>query len=612
MAYAGPLQKSSSNADNITNAVNPDNKKSRMTRKKIGDILVDQGFIGRDELEEALKQQSATGKRLGDILIEKKLVTEDELVYAISERLEIQRISLGSLVIDPQVIRKVPVDVARRYTVIPVFSIGKTLTVAMADPLNIIAIDHIKYSTGADIKRVVAGASEIREAIDQYYSVADSLVEIVASRQATVDPTAAAVAASTHLEADSPIVKLVNVIITKAVKEGASDVHIEPDETSLRIRYRISGVMHEEASPPKSMQSEVISRIKIAADLDVSERRLPQDGRFMTLVDDAPIDLRVSTLPTIHGEKIVIRILDRRNLTLSFSQLGFGSELEESWTEIVRKPEGLILICGPTSSGKTSTLYATLQDINSIEKNIVTVEDPVEYSLPLINQIQINEKAGLNFPSTMRSILRQNPDIIMVGEIRDRETAQMAVRAALTGHLVFSTVHTNDAPTAITRLIDMGLEEYLVAAALKGVLAQRLVRVNCPECLEEYQPSEVLLRRAGIAAIRDKIRFKRGAGCRLCNNTGFRGLTGVYEFFRITPDISELILSGTSLNIVRDKARQQGFTTLFEAGMGRVATGDVCLEELLKETSSAEDYVPENGSVEANIPDAGQVNVGAI
>ena len=560
-----------------------------MIRKKIGDILVERDFISREALDEVLKIQAATGKRLGDLLIEKNLVTEDQLVYAISERLEIQRISLSSLVIDPDVIKRVPIDVARRYTLIPVFSIGNILTIAMADPLNIIAIDHITYSTGCDVKRVVAGKSEIKQAIEQYYSVADSLHEIVASRSENIEASSTPVSTADQMEADSPIIKLVNVIISKAVNDRASDVHIEPDETSLRIRYRISGIMREEASPPKSMQSEVISRIKIAANLDVSEKRLPQDGRFMMMVDNAPIDLRVSTLPTIHGEKIVIRVLDRRNLMLTFPELGFGPDLEESWDGIIRKPEGLVLICGPTSSGKTSTLYATLQEINSIEKNIITIEDPVEYSLPLINQIQINEKAGLTFPSTMRSILRQNPDIIMVGEIRDRETAQMAVRAALTGHLVFSTVHTNDAPTAITRLIDMGLEEYLVAAALKGILAQRLVRTNCPDCLESYQPSEALLRRAGIVDIAPEVPFRRGAGCRQCNDTGFRSLTGVFEFLRVDHDITEMILAGASLNSIREKSRQSGYTPLFEAGLAKVISGQVCIEELLKETSSVED-----------------------
>lgn len=561
-----------------------------MARKKIGDLLVENGFITPEQLREALKAQASTGNRLGSILIENGLITEDQLVYTISERLGIQRISLASLVIDPEVIKLIPVEVARRYVLVPIFSIGDTITLAMSDPLNIIAIEQVKYSTNMDIKRVVASSREIKDAIDQYYSVADSLNEIVASRVDEGDLGENELLRTDALEADSPIVRLVNVIITKAVKDRASDVHIEPDESKVRVRYRVNGVMREEAAPPKSMQNEVISRIKIAAEMDVSERRIPQDGRFMTMVDGAVIDLRVSTLPTIHGEKIVIRILDRRNLLLSFANLGFDPEIEESWKSLIRRPEGLVLICGPTSSGKTSTLYATLSEINSIEKNIVTIEDPVEYSLPLINQIQINEKAGLGFPSALRSILRQNPDIIMVGEIRDAETARMAIRASLTGHLVFSTVHTNDAPSAITRLIDMGIERYMVAASIKGVLAQRLVRMNCPECVQSYQPSRTVLKRAGLTKVAGEIDFKAGTGCRLCNQTGFQRQTGIYEYFESTPELVELILQGESLNKVREEARKSGFVPLFEAGLKKVIEGQVNLEELLAETSNAEEF----------------------
>lgn len=562
-----------------------------MARKKIGDLLVEHGFITPEHLQAALKEQASTGNRLGGILVEQGLITEDELVYTISERLGIQRISLSSLVIDPEVINLVPVEVARRYTLIPIFSMGETLTLAMADPLNIIAIEQVKYSTHKEIKRVVSSSTEIKSAIDQYYSVADSLQEIVASRR---DQSEAAVRVSpseTAQEAASPIVKLVNLIITKAVKDHASDIHIEPDENELRVRYRVNGVMREEASPPKSMQNEIISRVKIAADLDVSEKRLPQDGRFHTVVDGSTIDLRISTLPTIHGEKIVIRLLDRRNLLLSFKDLGFDPVIEEAWTHLIHKPEGLVLICGPTSSGKTSTLYATLSVINSIEKNIVTIEDPVEYSLPLINQIQISEKAGLNFPTALRSILRQNPDIIMVGEIRDTETAIMAIRASLTGHLVFSTVHTNDAPSAVTRLIDMGIERFMVAAAVKGILGQRLVRQNCPECLDIYQPSAAILKRAGLTEVADEFEFRRGAGCRACGQTGYHKQTGIYEYFESTPEIVEMILDGVSLHKIKDQARQSGYVPLFENGLQKVAVGEICLEELLSETSSSVAFV---------------------
>lgn len=559
-------------------------------RKKIGDLLVEQNLITPAQLQGALKVQAETGKRLGAVVVDQGLVTEEQLVDVIAERLDIPRITLDQIVIDPEIIRRITVDIARRYTVIPVFAIGNSITLAMSDPLNIIALEEIKYATRAEIRRAVATTSEIKKAIDQYYSVADSLNQIMGTRRESPLAAKPDVAGSTEpMEAESPIVKFVNLIISHAVRDRASDIHIEPDENTLRIRYRISGAMREEGSPPKSMQNEVISRIKIAADLDVSERRLPQDGRFMMEIDGNPIDLRISTLPTIHGEKIVIRILDRRNLRLTFSQLGFGAKMADKWQSLIRKPEGLILITGPTSSGKTSTLYTTLQEINSIDKNIITVEDPVEYSLPLINQIQINEKAGLTFPSSLRSILRQNPDVIMIGEIRDTETAQIAVRSALTGHLVFSTTHTNDAPQAITRLTDMGIEPYLLAAALKGVLAQRLVRLNCQHCLQSYVPSETTLNRAGLLGEAKDIDFKKGAGCKNCKETGLAGLTGIFELVEITPSIAELVIKNASPRTIREAAARGGYLPLYQSGMAGVKSGHICLEELLTETTNAHD-----------------------
>ncbi len=568
-----------------------------MAKKKIGDLLIEKGLITKKQLEECLQHQSFSGKRLGEVLVDKGYINEDELIDTISERLSIPKISLASMVIDPNVLRHVSVEVARRYTLIPIFEIGHTLTIAMADPLNIIAIDEIKYQTGLNIKRAITTISEIKEAIEKYYSISDSLSIMIHESEELKDDkkqekTEGFIVDSA--EADSPIVKFVNIIISKAVRENASDIHIEPGEARIRIRYRISGVMREEAAPPKSMQSELISRIKVAANLDVSEKRLPQDGRFLMSMDGRGIDLRVSTLPTIHGEKIVIRILDRKNLSLTFNQLGLTEQLEERWKRLIYKPEGLILISGPTSSGKTSTLYATLQDINSIEKNIVTVEDPVEYSLPLITQIQINEKAGLTFPSALRSLLRQNPDIIMIGEIRDAETARMAIRSSLTGHLVFSTIHTNDAPSAVTRLVDMGVENYLTASAVKGVLAQRLVRTNCPDCAEAYTPLESLLEKAGLSEFTKTITFKKGVGCPKCRMTGFSGLVGIYELFEINPVLSEMVLASASLHTIQEEARKYGYVPLFEMGMEKIMSGKICLEELLKETSNIDSFEKSN------------------
>ncbi len=564
-----------------------------MAKKKIGDLLIEKGLLTQGQLKECLHFQSFSGQRLGEILVEKEYINEDQLIDTISERLSIPKISLASMVVDPNVLRHVSVEIARRYTLIPIFEIGNTLTLAMADPLNIIAIDEIKYQTGLNIKRAITTTSEIKEAVEKYYSISDSLSHIIHETDESKEAGKKELSEGfivDSAEADSPIVKFVNIIISKAVRENASDIHIEPGESRIRIRYRVSGIMREEAAPPKTMQSELISRIKVAADLDVSEKRLPQDGRFLMSMDGRGIDLRVSTLPTIHGEKIVIRILDRKNLSLTFNQLGINERMEERWKQLIHKPEGLILISGPTSSGKTSTLYATLQEINSIEKNIVTVEDPVEYSLPLISQIQINEKSGLTFPSALRSLLRQNPDIIMIGEIRDAETAGMAIRSSLTGHLVFSTIHTNDAPSAVTRLVDMGIENYLTASAVKGVLAQRLVRTNCPKCVEEYTPLETLLEKTGLLELAQAMTFKKGAGCPKCRMTGFSGLTGIYELFELNPVISEMILSNASLHSIQEEARIYGYIPLFEMGLEKIANGQICLEELLKETSNIEAF----------------------
>jgi type IV pilus assembly protein PilB len=561
-----------------------------MARKKIGDILIEKGLVSREQLAEALKKQRASGHKVGQILVENGLITEDQLIETISERLEIPKISLESIVIDPLVVGLIPVEVARRYCLIPAFRIGNVLTVAMADPLNIIAIEELKYLTKCDIKRVITSHSKINAAIDQYYSVADSLSGVIGTYSEThvESPVGEKPRSLSIQEDDAPVIKLVNLLISQAVKARASDIHIEPDEGQVRIRYRVNGVMKEEAAPPKKLQSEIVSRIKVAANMDVSEKRLPQDGRLIVTVDDADIDLRVSTLPTIHGEKVVIRILDRRVISMSLDELGFSDDMLELWKKLIQTREGLILCTGPTSSGKTTTLYSALREINSVEKNIITVEDPVEYSLPLINQVQTNEKAGLTFASSLRSILRQNPDIIMIGEIRDSETAIMAIRSALTGHLVLSTMHTNDAPSAIVRLIDMGIEKYLVASALKGILAQRLVRINCPHCLEKYRPQEMHLRLANLLDAGEEIQFKRGAGCVRCRMTGYLGQTGIFEQVTVDDTMAEMILDNAGDHQIRNYARTRGYKPLFETGLEDVRSGQVCLEELLRVISISE------------------------
>ncbi len=553
-----------------------------MARKKIGDILIEKGIISAEQLEKALKKQNQTDKKVGQILIESGTVTEEQLSETISERLKIPLLKLDEINIDPNIVSLVPVEVARRFSLVPVFKIANNLTIAMSDPLNIIAIEEIKYITKLNIKRAVATESKIQAAIDQYYTVADSLNDVIGTyTQSAADASSDTSEGISMHGDDAPIVKMVNLIISQAVKAKASDIHIEPDENELRVRFRINSVMKEEASPPKNLQPEIISRIKVAANLDVSEKRLPQDGRLMIKIDGNDIDLRISTLPTIHGEKVVIRILDKRILSIGLDQLGFTDNLITHWRELIKLKEGLILITGPTSSGKTTTLYSVLQELNSIEKNIITIEDPVEYSLPLINQVQTNEKAGLTFATTLRAILRQNPDIIMLGEIRDAETAMMAVRSALTGHLVLSTIHTNDAPSSITRLIDMGIENYLVASALKGVMAQRLMRTNCPHCMKEYKPSEVHLKRAGLLN-KTEMKFYKSDGCNSCQNTGYSGLTGIYEMISIDETISEMIIRGDSDLHVKQYAEKNGYIPLFQAGIQKVKNGEVNLEELLR------------------------------
>jgi len=557
------------------------------TQKRIGELLLDKGYITPEQLSTALNIQKTSGKKLGNILLDTGVINEEQLVEAVAERLKIPKLNLASLVISPQVISVIPVEVAKRFKTLPVFKMGNTLTVAMADPLNVIALDEIKYITKCIIKRAVVGEKAVTEAIDRYYSVADSVRDILGEDIEEPEPSAKreALGIDEAVAGDSTVVKLVNLILTRAVGDGASDVHFEPDDQQLRIRYRVNGVMREEAAPPKRLQSEIISRIKIAANLDVSEKRVPQDGRMSINVNGTLIDLRISTLPVIHGEKAVVRILDKRKLKTGLTELGMHTGVLDEWRRKISKPEGLILISGPTSSGKTSTLYASLQEINSIEKNIITVEDPVEFSLPLINQVQVNEKAGLVFANTLRSILRQNPDIIMVGEIRDRETAAIAVRASLTGHLVFSTIHTNDAVATITRLIDMGIERYLVSSALQAVLAQRLVRTICDDCKEKTDVSPAVRQKLSAVDHTETAKYFRGKGCRNCRGTGYSGLTGLFEMIGITDTIREMILGNASEGTIRSEAARGGYRPLAEAGMELAAAGVTTIDEILKVTA---------------------------
>jgi type IV pilus assembly protein PilB len=555
------------------------------THKRFGDLLLEKGLLTPEQLATALEEQDRTGHKLGQILRDKGLISEDDFVDVIHSRLDIPKLALDNLVIDPIIVEIVPLSLAKKHHLIPVFKIGSTLTVAMADPLDVIALDELKYLTNLKVNRVVSTSSAIAKAINQYYSLRESMAEVIkdigdedASGQPDLAATISEAEASTS---EAPLIKLVNLLITQAVRDRASDIHIEPDDQKLRVRYRINGVLKEQDAPPRSLHASIVSRIKVMSQMDVSEKRLPQDGRFVIAIGNRDIDVRASTLPTVNGEKVVLRVLDRRNLVSGLVNLGFAPQTQIDFRELIRKPEGLILITGPTGSGKTTTLYAALNEVKSIEKNIVTLEDPVEYSLPLINQVQINERAGLTFASALRSILRQNPDIIMVGEIRDAETAQMAVRSALTGHLVLTA-------GAVARLIDMGVEDYLLASCLLGVLAQRLVRTICPHCKTKEELPQAALDVLGLDLTTDGGQFYTGQGCEECGGTGYAGRIGIYEYLPINNRIREIILSNPNSAAIKSAAQRQGMSTLREQVIAKGLKGTTTYREILRVTQQDE------------------------
>jgi type IV pilus assembly protein PilB len=559
--------------------------------KRIGDILIDRGSITRDQLQQALAVQRENGLKLGEVLVSEGFISAEDLVDAISERLSVPRISLDNVFVDPDVLAILPLDLVKRHRLLPVFKIGDTLTVAMADPLDFIAVDEIRYLTKLKINRAVATYDTIAKAIEEHYSVKDSLEEalsdIAKQQESDLRPVVGSVTVDDAVAGEAPVIKYVNLLITQAVKDRSSDIHIEPEEDTVRLRYRINGLLKEEGTPPKSVQSALISRLKIMAGMDVSEQRVPQDGRFTFTSGQGPVDVRVSTLPTIHGEKVVLRLLDRRNLLLGINKLGFDPATQERFRSILHKPEGLILISGPTGSGKTSTLYAMLDELNSPEKNIITVEDPVEYNLPHINQVQTNEKVDLTFASCLRAILRQNPDIIMVGEIRDSETARMAVRSAMTGHLVLSTIHTNDAAGAVSRLLDMEVESFLLGSALLGVIAQRLVRVVCPTCqIDDPPPDEVMPRLELPANVTPA--FVRGEGCPKCGDTGFQGRSGVFELLVVDDAVQRMILASASASEIKRYGVAHGMKTLHQHALEKALRGETTYREVLRITQRSE------------------------
>ena len=551
------------------------------------DDLIKKGIVSKQQFESAREESKNKGLPINKVLISKGIVKEKDIASVISERLGIPFMDLSDYLIDADVIKLVPESIAQRYKLIPLFKIGQTLTVAMADPQDINAMDQVRLKSGCEIDAVLATETDIKNAMDQYYGTSGGVEEVIkqmneVKRSAPVAPASDKELAK--MAEDAPVVKLVNMIIIQAVTEKASDIHIEPDEKVLRVRYRVDGILHEVPKPPKDLEAAIISRVKVLASMDIAERRKPQDGRIMMKMQGKDIDMRVSCFPTVYGENIVIRLLDKTSLLLGLSELGMRPEMHKAFDKIIRKPFGIMLVTGPTGSGKTTTLYAALNTINSEEKNIITIEDPVEYQISMIRQTQVNPKAELTFASGLRSILRQDPDVIMVGEIRDSETAEIATQAALTGHLVFSTLHTNDASGAITRLADMGIEPFLISDAVIGVLAQRLVRVICPKCKEKLVPTDATLKDLKLKRS-DDLALYHGKGCAKCKDTGYVGRVGIYELLIIDDELRKLIIAKAPADQIKAKAVELGMKTLYEDGIVKALEGITSVEEVLRVAS---------------------------
>ncbi len=560
--------------------------KSAMGRARQLDELLLAGLVTEDQLALGRGEAALRGWPVGRALVELGFVTDEGLAVALAEQYGLSFIDLTESSVDAMAVAMVPEPAARRHNCIPVRFDQDRLVVAMVDPANVVAIDDLRALTKRDIEIVVATKSDVSSAINRFYrmdSAAESLAEEAAAVQEAEDKSLEDAVKSAGAD-DAPIIKLVNLLITQAVSDRASDIHIEPEEKVLRIRYRVDGVLHEVMTPPKSVQAGITSRLKIMADINIAERRVAQDGRIGLVVQGKQIDIRVATLPTVHGEKLVLRLLDKSSVLLKLSDLGFLQHNYERFRESFSKPYGQILVTGPTGSGKSTTLYATLNILNRPEVNIITVEDPVEYRLPGVNQIQTHPKAGLTFASALRSILRSDPDIILIGEIRDRETAQIATEAALTGHLVLSTLHTNDAPSALTRLVEMGIEPYLVSSALDCVVAQRLARNLCDRCKEPYAPTDEELRAAQfpVAAGEEPPKLYKAVGCSSCGQTGYKGRSALHEVMPVTEGIQKLIVENGSSETIKKLAIEQGMITLRHDGMAKVKAGITSIEEILR------------------------------
>ncbi len=554
------------------------------------EILQSVGLISPDQATQA--RALADERQLGivDVLDQAGLVTKADSLKTLAGQFGMEMISLSNMDITQSVIDLVPAEVARRYKIIPVYKNENTLTVAMGDPLDIDALDGLRYVLKFDVSGVVALPAEIEKALDHYYTLrtetVDSMLEEITEGTVAVATQANELVDDTDVtEADAPIIKLVSLIIIEALRSRASDIHLEPLPKKFRVRYRVDGVLHEVESPPRKLQPAVISRVKIMANMKIAEKRVPQDGRIQINIMGRDVDLRVSSIPTNHGESIVMRILEKESLKLGLPQLGFMTDDQQTFDRLIRLPDGILLVTGPTGSGKTTTLYCCLNTINKPDRKIITVEDPVEYQMSGINQVQVHADIGMTFAAALRSILRQAPNIIMIGEIRDMETAEIAVNASLTGHLVFSTLHTNDAPSAVTRLIDIGIKPFLVASSTRAIMAQRLVRKICERCKDEHTPTDVELRLLGPAAQHMAgARLYQGRGCTDCNLTGYKGRLGIFEIFVIDDEVRHMIYERVSATELRRRARELGMRTLREDGLRKVAAGMTTLDEVLRVT----------------------------
>src|SRR6184192_473939 len=572
-------------------------KLGQPVNRRLGDLLVEDGLLTAEQLKKALAEQKGSPEKLGSVLVRLNFVNEDQLIGFLSRQYGVPSITLAQLDIDPGVLRLVPAPIARKYEVIPVRKMGNSLALAMADPTNVFALDDIAFMTNLQVLPLVASQTAVRKAIDRNYEsrteAMQTVMQDISSDLENVEVVDGEDESGTKVDVfelkesadEAPVVKLVNMVLVDAIQKGASDIHFETYEKVFRIRFRMDGVLHEMLSPPKRLESAILSRLKIMSNLDISERRMPQDGRIKLRYNSREIDFRVSTLPTIFGEKAVLRILDKDALQLDLTKLGFDPGALEHFQKAIRSPYGMVLITGPTGSGKTTTLYSAIHTINSPDINIMTAEDPVEYNLRGVNQVQINEEIWRTFASALRAFLRQDPDVILVGETRDLETAQIGIRAALTGHLVLTTLHTNDCPSTVARLLDMGIPPFLVSSSLTLILAQRLGRKVCKDCKQPYDADEETLVPYGhVPQGLGKISFYKGKGCATCNFTGMKGRVAIYEVMPINQDIRDLIIRNAPAVEIGEAAQRQGMRTLRQNALQKVIDGGMTIEEVLRVT----------------------------